>query len=401
MKLFYSITALCTALSTGAFCDQETEISEARISQIEIALEEHSKLFESLTSQSQNGSSYSSNYGSSDESQMKQQNGKNQDMTMHSAHGCMDSGFTIQADFLYWRANMDTLEYVAQGNGDNILVSTSVDFKEPSFEYDPGVRVGIGYDFGHSNWDVNLAWTYHYTDVSNSSGSADRPLTQIATKFQTFAETVYNIVASTTAKTDWQTRLNAIDLECGYDHFFSKQFSLRPHFGLKAAWIDMHYNVAYTDMVDSVDNNTITTGSMRTNSDFWAVGPRMGFDSYLHIGWGFSLYGKFAGALVYGEYDSSTNFSFNRAPVAPFNTTGVEDFRLKNNGYSRLRALTEMSIGLEWGYCFSNDYYLGMHIGWENQYWWNQMELYFLTTDFNTHGDLTYSGLDAGFRFDF
>ena len=397
MKRFCSVVALCSAFLTTTFCAEETEISESRISQIEIALEEHTKLFEGLTSHSQNGSNYDSN----NSRQMNQKDTTNQDMTMHSAHGCLDSGFTIQAEFLYWRANLDTLEYVGQSNGANILVSTKVDFKEPDFEYDPGVRVAAGYDFGHSNWDVNLGWTYHYSDVSDSSGSEDRPLSQVATKFQTFSNTVYNIVASTTAKADWQVRLNSLDLEFGYDHFFSKQFSIRPHFGLKAAWIDMHYNVAYTNMIDSVAGNILNSGSMRTHSDFWAVGPRMGFDSYLHIGWGFSLYGKFAGALIYGEYDSSTKFSFNRQAVPPFNITGLDSYPLQHKDYSRLRAMTEMSIGLEWGYCFSNEYYLGLHIGWENQYWLNQMELYFLTTDFNPHGDLTYSGLDAGIRFDF
>ena len=332
---------------------------------------------------------------------MKQQNGKNQDMTMHSAHGCMDSGFTIQAEFLYWRANMDSLEYVLQSNGDNILLSTSAEFREPDFEYDPGVRVGIGYDFGRSNWDINLAWTYHYSSVSDSSGSEDRPLSQVATRFQSASDTVYNFDVSTTAKADWKVRLNSIDLEFGYDYFFSKRFSMRPHFGLKAAWIDMHYDVAYTNLIDSQSGNLISSGSMRTNSDFWAVGPRMGFDSYLHIGWGFSLYGKFAGALIYGEYDSTTKFSFERQPVPPFNSMGVDSYPLRHNDYSRLRAMTEMSIGLEWGYCFSSDYYLGFNIGWETQYWWNQLETYFLTTDWHPRGDLTYSGLNAGFRFDF
>lgn len=176
---------------------------------------------------------------------------------------------------------------------------------------------------------------------------------------------------------------------------------MRPHFGLKAAWIDMHYNVAYTGIVDSILNNAITSGSMRAKSEYWAVGHRMGFDSNLHIGWGFSLYEKIAGALIYGDYDSTTRFSFARAPVPPFNTTGIDNYPLRHNDYSRLRAMAEMSIGLEWGYCFSNEYYLGLHIGWENQMWWNQMEFYFLTTDYNLHGELAYSGLDVGIRFDF
>ncbi|MCB1110003.1 MAG: MOMP family protein [Chlamydiia bacterium] len=399
MKPLLGFAAICLAYMPFSFCEEGNEITESRIAHIETALQEHSKLFENLTAYSQydNGQSRTQ----MGQQNMSQQNMSGQDVMDHSAHGCLDSGFTIQAEFLYWRANMDMLEYVLQSNGDNILVSSKAEFHEPDFEYDPGVRVGIGYDFGRSNWDVLLAWTYHYTSVSDSRGSDARPLSQVATRFQTASGTTFNFIASTTAKADWQMRLNALDLEFGYDYFFSKQFSMRPHFGLKAAWLDMHYNVAYRGAIDSVAGNNISLGSMRTHSDYWAVGPRMGFDSYLHIGWGISLYGKVAGALIYGEYDAETKFTLDRDPTPPFNTTGVNNYPLKHNDYSRLRAVLEMSIGLEWGYCFSNEYYLGFNIGWENQYWWNQLETYFLTTDFHPRGDLTYSGLNAGVRFDF
>ncbi len=398
MKYFSLLTALCTTFLGASYAAEDSEFMESRIAQVESTLSEHSKLFERVIAQSQYDST---NTYSSDT--MSSKTPSDQNVVMHSAHGCMDSGFMIQAEFLWWRANMDMLEYVGQTNGANLLLSSELDFREPDFEYDPGVRIGIGYDFGRSNWDVKLAWTYHYTDVSDSTnGPTDSVLSQVATRFQTASNAVYNFVVSTNAKSTWQTRLNALDFEMGYDYFFSDRFSMRPHFGLKAAWIDMHYNVSYANMIDGgVPDNTLISGSMRTHSDFWAVGPRMGFDSYLHIGWGFSLYGKFAGALIYGEYDTTSRFSFTRPPVPPFGGGTLDSYPLRHNDYSRLRTMAEMSIGLEWGYCFSNDYYLGFNIGWENQYWWNQMELYFLTTDYHPRGDLTYSGLDVGLRFDF
>lgn len=402
MKSFSLLTALCTAFSIASYAAEDSEFMESRIAQVESTLSEHSKLFERVIAQSQydSGNTYSSDT-------MTTKTPSDQNVVMHSAHGCMNSGFMIQAEFLWWRANMDMLEYVLQSNGENtILSSTQASFKEPDFEYDPGVRVAIGYDFGRSNWDVKLAWTYHYTDVSDSSrGPGDSFLSQVATRFQSASDTFYNFIISSNAKADWQTRLNALDFEMGYDYFFSDRFSMRPHFGLKAAWIDMHYNAAYDTMLDGAiapADPSIFTGSMRSHSEYWAVGPRMGFDTYLHIGWGFSLYGKFAGALIYGEYDTTSRFSFSRPPPALLAGSGtLEGYPLKHNDYSRLRTMAEMAIGLEWGYCFSNDYYLGFNIAWENQYWWNQLEMYYLTTDFHPRGDLTYSGLDVGLRFDF
>ena len=395
MKLKYLPFLLLLAASSLTYGDEENKITESRIVQIENSLKEHSKRFDTITAHYDSGNDTD---GRSQQTAMPSQN-----TTPLSTHGCLDKGFSFQGEFLYWRANMDLLEYVFQTNGTNLLTSTHGDFREPDFEYDPGVRVRAGYDFGRSNWDVNLVWTYHYSSVSDSSRPSNQILSQVATKFQTAQNALYNFVVSTTAKADWQVRLNALDLEFGYDYFYSERFSMRPHFGLKAAWIDMHYNVAYTDMVDGGSaTSAIFSGSMRTKYDYWAVGPRMGFDSHLHVGWGFSLYGKVAGALIYGEYDSVTRFSLNREPTAPFlGITGPDQYPLRHKDYSRLRALLEMSIGVEWGYCFSNDYYLGLNIAWENQYWWNQFEMYFLTTDYHPRGDLTYSGLNAGLIFEF
>lgn len=40
---------------------------------------------------------------------------------------------------------------------------------------------------------------------------------------------------------------------------------------------------------------------------------------------------------------------------------------------------------------------LNIHIGWEGHYWWSQNEF----SEVERSGDLIYSGLDVGARFDF
>lgn len=322
----------------------------------------------------------------------------------HSSMGCMDSGFTFQADFLWWRANMDDLDYGLQLN-DTLFLSTRGKIVEPDFNYDPGVRVGAGYDFGRSNWDILFAWTYHYSKATNSSGNPNVPISLIATRGQTYNFGNYKVVIGATGRASWRVHLNSIDFEMGYDHFYSKHFSVRSHFGLKAAWINMEYHASYKDLIDTGDGQpaNITNYeklSLRTKSDFWAVGPRMGLQSFLHIGWGFSIYGKIAGSLVYGEYSTDSDLFIEREQVSfPFTST-TTDVPFSHDNFSRLRAIVEMSIGLEWSYCFSGDYLLSFHLGWENQYWWNQLEARLLT-DYQPNGDLTYSGIDAGIRFDF
>ncbi len=73
---------------------------------------------------------------------------------------------------------------------------------------------------------------------------------------------------------------------------------------------------------------------------------------------------------------------------------------MESNSQYRQRAMSQILVGLERAKCFSNGTLLAFNLGWEGQYWWNQYEMRFLT-DFQPTGDLTFTDLDAGVRFDF
>ena len=191
-----------------------------------------------------------------------------------------------------------------------------------------------------------------------------------------------------TGKASWQNRLNVLDFELGYDYSLSHRYSFRPFFGVKASWIDMDYRTSYTDVVfNAVKERNL---GIFSKTDFWGVGPMVGMDGYLHVGHGFSLYSQTSLAFVYGQYDTCFNQS----------DTSGDSFTEKHDHYTRQRAVGTIAVGLEWAYCFSGDCMLAFNLGWEGQYWWNQYELIF-AQDASYHGDLTYSGLDAGIRFDF
>ena len=117
----------------------------------------------------------------------------------------------------------------------------------------------------------------------------------------------------------------------------------------------------------------------------------MGINGYLHIGWGFSFYSTFSTAFIYGQYDSTFHET---------DDVGL-DLKAHMKDYSRQRAVGQLALGAEWAKCFSGDYMLSFHIGWEGQYWWNQNEFRYPEDQVYPRGDLTYTGLDVGARFDF
>ena len=308
MKVFslLSTAAMTLCLTASGFCDEENpQEVDVRISQGEKPMIEatisHSTNGNSGSSyRNNNGSSYSNTSGmSGSSSQMN--DGKT---VCDSVHGCT-SGFAVQAEFIWWRAQIDNLDYaVNTGNtpsGATILFSGKV--KEPDFQFDPGVRVSVGYDFGRDNWDVFLRWTYQNTSVSSSTGT--EAITSGINSIKAFTTNQGQLVVSVadTGKAKWQNKLNVLDLEMGYDYFLSRRCSLRPFMGLKAAWIDMHYHVDYTNILFN-SAGTIPFLNMDTKSDYWGVGPQVGMEGNLHIGWGFSIYGLTSAALVYGTYDS-------------------------------------------------------------------------------------------------
>ncbi|QVL56429.1 MAG: MOMP family protein [Simkaniaceae bacterium] len=380
MKVFslLSTAVVTTCLAASGFCE------DVRISQNE------NMVLEDSISHRTNGTSndyqnQNQTYGASGQSK----NMDDPNRETHSVHGCM-SGFSIGAEFLWWRAQMDNLQYASQAGlppGAALPVVFSGRIKEPDFEFDPGVRVSAGYDFGRDNWDVFLRWTYQNTDVSDSTGTSS-VLSVLPLKDFSQGQGILAVSVADTAKVKWQNKLNVFDFEMGYDYFLSQRCSLRPFFGVKAAWLDMDYQTDYTNVLFNGGDTRHVGISSKT--DYWGVGPMVGVDGYLHIGWGFSLYSQTSAALVYGQYDANYRQT---------DTTG-DLFRERSDNYARQRAVGIIGVGLEWAYCFSGKYMLAFNLGWEGQYWWNQYELIFFD-DTSFHGDLTYSGLDAGLRFDF
>ncbi len=305
--------------------------------------------------------------------------------------GCADGGFSIEGEFLWWRAQMDNLDY-ALNAGSTISIAPPIVFsartREPDFSFDPGVRASIGYDFGQNNWDVFLRWTYHYTSVADNTGSTAIPAGLISTKDFLSQNGIPALSFSSTGKAKWQNRLNMIDFEMGYDYCVGNRFSLRPFMGVKGAWLDMDYRTTYRTVTSPA--GTFSNVHVTQDMDFWGVGPMVGIEGFLHMGWGFSIYSQSSAAFIYGEYDSRYKQT----------TSAGGRIVVNHDNFTRQRAIGAIAIGLEWARCFANRYLLSLHVGWEGQYFWNQYEFRFVD-EFVYHGDLTYTGLDAGIRFDF
>jgi len=404
MKFFSLISsaAALTMLSASGFCENQMTDLESRVSDMEktksssvitysntsngqssqMRMDDHERRLQNLEYQN----------GSSSSTQQMQKN------VLTTARGCPGTnGPYFDIEFLWLRAVEDELNYGWKGTQEDDASLISAKALDQDWEFDPGFRVGLGYNFDYDDWDLHAYYTWLYSYPSTSASIPPQPINGPDDEFIVglFAlqpvnqgSLVFELFEN--VNSSWQLQFNAWDLELGRNYFVGKSLALQPVVGLKGALIRQHLNVHYTTTNTSF---TFADIYVRCKSRYWGVGPKVGVFGSWDLGYGFSINGDVHGALLYGEF--TTRFSQNG-----IQTDGdLFNLRLTDNSY-RLRPMAYLNLGLEWGRCFWEWMFFSFHVGWECQYWWDQME-FTSFKDITPEGALALTGLNAGFRFDF
>jgi hypothetical protein len=154
----------------------------------------------------------------------------------------------ITGEVLVWKAHQDDMAYAVE------LDATPVNngfnegrAKHWSGKWAAGFRLGLGYNMPHDGWDLNLMWTRFYTSHRASNDCGDCGCSDTGFFQPIFLPKDYSHTASTpTFATEaeskkWKLNLNMVDLEMGREFFVSKWLTLRPHVGLRGAWIHQRF----------------------------------------------------------------------------------------------------------------------------------------------------------------
>jgi len=303
-------------------------------------------------------------------------------------------GFSVEADFIYWRADEDGTDYV--------LTSHSSDsrFHKPGISWDPGFKVGIGYTWANQDfWDLFLRWTYLHTHQDgNEKASSTDLLTPI------WSPSVLGQQALS-ASVDWKVRYNTFDLEMGRDYFISKTIALRPCVGLRGASIRQHYQTKYLGEITTTSLPVHT--HMKAENNFWGLGARVGAQMKWHFTRRWSFIGAVDGSLLYGHFD--IHQKLKGVQVSP------ADFGFKD-AFSKVATNLEASLGFAWETFFCNDKYrVAVSLAYEFSEWFsqNRMKQFNLfdniangqtsgtTSVGDSKGDLGLQGGTLQVRFDF
>lgn len=268
----------------------------------------------------------------------------------------------IGADLLYWRPFQDGLDTcIPTDVSDTVLPDGRIisTFKgkgrDPHFEWNPGFRVGAGYEFACSNWDIGAFWTHFNSKARRTLCNENR--------------------------LRWNIDLDVVDLLLAYKCDCNSCFTLRPYIGIRAAKINQ--KLRFGGFPDST--TFATTGRNLVGTDnkqkFTGIGPLVGLEADIKIKCGFSFYVNGTISWLYGRNNVKL---INSAA-----TIDVIDFcRIKNNINSTLFA-ADFSLGVRWQRCFCGNKQFYLQLGYEHH-------RYFDYGRIGKCSDLSFDGVQIG-----
>lgn len=203
---------------------------------------------------------------------------------------CFDNVW-ISGDVLYLRASEDGFgcdfgltNIATTVESGKVVTNIWERDREIDFNWNPGFRLGLGYDLEDDCWDTAVYWTSFYE--KNKHRECNN-------------------------RAHWKLRFNEVDAVLGYNLTYGQCFNIRPFFGARYANIQqtLSTHLETEILVLATNANSLAISKKRNRERFWGAGPLLGFDAGFKLGCGFSVYGNLAGTFLYGTFKNKFNDS--------------------------------------------------------------------------------------------
>ncbi|MCB1106948.1 MAG: MOMP family protein [Chlamydiia bacterium] len=285
----------------------------------------------------------------------------------------------LTGDFIYWTVRQDGLLYAVSGAGAG--VSGSVHGLD--WNWDPGFKVGLGFNLPHDGWDLFAEYTWIHSDARDSTEQAAVTSNLIP----------YWVVSGsadflTRASANWDVHYNNLTLDLGRNAYLSQYMKLRLFAGLHTAWIDQDYKAEYTTIANAIHR-------LDLDQDFWGIGLRAGLNNSFQFTKDFSFFADLALSILWGQFDLSR---LERNTVNNVTTTAL------NTGVKPHTAEPVANIGAGFRYdvWFSQDrFHFLLQAGWEHSLWILHNEVIKNLSEPDHGGDFYLQGFTLKARFDF
>jgi hypothetical protein len=324
--------------------------------------------------------------------------------------------FFFGGEFLYWKAYNPGLVFAVtqditslsffEFQPQEIQLGNHQKMQYTKFDYEPGFRLNIGYQFPIDPWDLNFIWTR--IECSKKQSIESKGTTIIAEVWDESSLFLNTPKLSNHSKLD----LNILDLELGRSVFFSPHFSIRPFMGARGLFIDLDdtiYNKNVTYGISSGQGNLVLgsgNATIKLGNDCKGVGLRAGFDMQLSLEKGWGIYGLGSFSLLWEKF----NLTFNQENTGTFNNDPL-DLVLKHIDHHRaVKTALQAKAGVNWQTSLrKNRYHFVAFAGYEFNSFINHFQLKSLISPGNVNGalmptsvdDISFQGLTMGAQFHF
>lgn len=271
------------------------------------------------------------------------------------------------ADLLVWQ--------VREGGADNWAKTISpagtqqtAQLADAPFGWNEGVRISLGHLL-FENSDINLSYT-HYNAIAKNQISGIVYSSLDANYFANNTDGENFGPSYGSANVNWKLYYNNLDIELGHLFKLDNLLSLHPRLGLLLASINQ---TIATNWYNPTTTNTFTSASENLKNDFSGLGPIFGVDSlwtlYSGARQSIGIVGDLTAALVWGQWTFNDVYRNNQPVTITVNSDSIKGMSPMLGGL----------LGVQWEMKFRASE-LSVRLGYEEQVWLNQMQIYFLDT---------------------
>lgn len=302
----------------------------------------------------------------------------------------------VTANFTYWEALQDNMELGIESTPPTGQTSIVGKLLNNTGEYKPGFQVGLGFGSSYDGWNTELLYTW-FNSTTTTHKSVETGTNHIL--WPLWLSPQSSTFRSASEK--WKVSLNSLDWILGRTSLIGKRLSLKPFFGLRAAWLNEQAHVNYYNAVNQASPyNLLYSGK----SNSWGIGPEIGISSRWLLGNGFKLYGDLETDILYTRYTSLVSKEHKQIGAA----TATLRRDVSQHDLSALRPHCDVEIGVTWGsYLYDKAMHLELLLGYDFQVFWDQNMFRKFVDDqanassLSSNGNLYLQGLTASVRFDF
>ena len=283
----------------------------------------------------------------------------------------MAANAKVLADILVWHVSQETESTwasVASAAGNH---TTKIYAPNVQFNWNVGFRGGCLYESDQAFWDTSFTYTYFQAKTTSS----------IKTGLQVVFPEFFSGFSSGNfffgGNLKWRLQMNMLDYDFGRKFKLSEDITIRPAVGIKGGSIYQTINTVW--------NAVIYNATEQVKNNFVGIGPSLKVDSDWHLFKNLSLFGNFATALMWGNWQISDVYS--RPSIAGLMTATNITTKMQNTKLGT--AMFSYCLGLALDSHSKPG--IKVQIGYEMQLWVNQLRIPTFQI-LPVHGDLSLQG---------